>query len=99
MTTETNKVRLVGTVDATPALGETTRGVKTLNLWVKTVDERKRVSSHKVVAWGKLARERAWEIGDRVVVHGSLQYRIHRLTGGQPVSIAEVTAHTLRSFE
>jgi len=88
-----NKVDLLGTVDAAPVLSSTTRGVKTLNLWVKTVDKDQRSATHKVVAWGKLARQRVWEKGDRVRVHGSIQHRGHH--GESSVPIVDVVAHKL----
>tara|TARA_R110000824_G_scaffold163453_3_gene339222 strand:- start:592 stop:882 length:291 start_codon:yes stop_codon:yes gene_type:complete len=88
-----NKVDLLGTVDATPVLSETTRGVKTLNLWVKTVDKDQRAAVHKVVAWGKLARERVWKKGDRVRVHGNIQHRGHHSESSVP--IVDIVAHRL----
>ena len=88
--TDINSIHLLGTVDGAPELGETTRGVETLNFWVKTVDKDRRIATHRVVAWGKLARERAWKRGDRVRVLGNLQYRVHR---DRPV--VDVVAHQL----
>jgi len=91
-----NKVHLLGTVDATPVLSETTSGVKTLNLWVKTVDKDQRAAVHKVVAWGKLARERVWEKGDRVRVHGNIQYRTSwGRHGRSSTPVADIVAHRL----
>ena len=94
--TDINKVELLGTVDAKPVLSETTSGVKTLNLWVKTVDKDQRAAVHKVVAWGKLARQRAWKKGDRVHVRGNIQHRIHWGYGGKsPTPIVDIVAHRL----
>jgi single-stranded DNA-binding protein len=91
-----NKVHLLGTVDATPVLSETTRGVKTLNLWVKTVDKDQRAATHKVVAWGKLARERVWKKGDRICVHGSIQHRAKWSNHSESsVPIVDIVAHRL----
>tara|TARA_Y100000310_G_scaffold151304_1_gene150913 strand:- start:1662 stop:1961 length:300 start_codon:yes stop_codon:yes gene_type:complete len=91
-----NRVDLLGTIDATPVLSETTRGVKTLNLWVKTVDKDQRAAVHKVVAWGKLARERGWTKGDRVRVHGNIQHRTHwGHHGRSSAPIVDIVAHRL----
>ena len=94
--TDINKVHLLGTVDATPVLSETTSGVKTLNLWVKTVDKDQRAAVHKVVAWGKLARQRAWKKNDRVRVDGNIQNRTYwGRSGKSPTPIVDIVAHRL----
>jgi single-stranded DNA-binding protein len=60
---------------------------------VKTVDKDQRAAVHKVVAWGKLARERVWKKGDRVRVHGNIQHRGHHSESSVP--IVDIVAHRL----
>ena len=99
MSDDINTVHLLGTVDAAPGISETTQGVKVLNLWVKTVDKDQRAATHKVVAWGKLARERVWKKGDRVCVHGNIQHRTLKRHDGPVLPVVDIVAHRLTSEE